>query len=251
MITISESLVLVDAMIIIDLHELGLWPGFVASKRRIAVSSIVADEAHYYRENPGGSKKEIKVKDDAEKGLIDILEADLESMGEVTARFANWFVDLLHVGEVELIALLLATPEDELAFCSSDAAAISAVAMLGFSERCVCLERLLQSKGLGRQVEQKHTSAFMDHHLREGQQRRSRVWTRLSDQRRPGCLPQNSRVGLIRMRSTARIELLTLDLLSTSLTSTSVNDGRRACHLCGGCCPSKAAGEELTNAATP
>jgi hypothetical protein len=170
--TISESRVLVDAMIIIDLHMLGLWPSFVASKGRIVVSSIVAGEALYYRETAGGVKKEIRVGDDASTNLVEILEADLQSIAEVAARFANWFVDNLHPGEIELLALLAEAPADELSFCSSDGAAISAAAMLGFSERCVCLETLLKLKGLGRQVESKHTESFMEHHLRQGRERR-------------------------------------------------------------------------------
>lgn len=76
------------------------------------------------------------------------LKLNLQSIAEVTARFANWLVDNLHPGEIELLALLAAAPADELSFCSSDGAAISAAAMLGFSERCVCLETLLKLKGL-------------------------------------------------------------------------------------------------------
>ena len=172
MITISESRVLVDAKIILDLHVLGLWPNFVASKGRIVVSSIVAAEALYYRDTPGGVKKEIRIGDDVSKGREEILEADLQSIVAVTTRFANWFVDILHPGEIEMLALLAAAPEDDLSFCSSDGAAISAAAMLGFSQRCVCLEALLKSKGLGRPVEEKHTLSFMEYHLRQGQQRR-------------------------------------------------------------------------------
>jgi len=104
----------------------------VASKGRIVVSSIVAGEALYYRETPGGVKKEIRVGDDASKNLVEILEADLQSIPAITAKFANWFVDNLHPGEIELLALLAAAPADELSFCSSDGAAISAAAMLGF-----------------------------------------------------------------------------------------------------------------------
>lgn len=172
MTTISELRVLVDAMIIIDLHALGLWPRFVKSRGRVVVPSIVADEARYYREIPGGPKKEIRVHDDASKNLVEILEADLESIIAVSARFANWFMDNLHPGEIEILALLAAAPADELSFCSSDGAAISAAAMLGLSERCICLEVLLKRKGLGRQFEAKHTASFMEYHLHQGQERR-------------------------------------------------------------------------------
>lgn len=57
-------------------------------------------------------------------------------------------------------------------FCSSDAAAIQALAMLGYSELGISLEEVLQKVGLQKQLPVQFTKAFFRRNLTIGQQRR-------------------------------------------------------------------------------
>ena len=70
-----------------------------------------------------------------------------------------------------LAAWALLTLHEEFAehvFCSADGAAIEAACMVGLSDRCDSLEKLLALAGLGRPVHRRFSQDFMERHKREG-----------------------------------------------------------------------------------
>jgi hypothetical protein len=97
-----------------------------------------------------------------------LVSASAQDVFDVQARFASWFLDLVHPGELESLAVLLSPELSECEFCTADATAIRAAALLGLGERCVCLKELLDGIGLGRDLGKQFRPEFLGQFLEAG-----------------------------------------------------------------------------------
>ncbi len=105
-------------------------------------------------------------------GHLEEVSATVEEMTDIYARFDSAFSSGLHPGETEGLALLLAGRIPEARYCTADAAAIQALAVLGFSDRGVSLETLLAGKRTRCPLERQFLEDFLQRHLSQGLQNR-------------------------------------------------------------------------------
>jgi hypothetical protein len=164
--------VLLDAMIIITAHEKGIWLSLIEAFE-IVVSSIIArDEALFYSEKEGGIPKAIDLPKLTADGKITELAATVEELKRLSNIFDPIFIEGLHAGESEALALLLAGKAGEALFCTSDAKAIQALAMIGLSEQGISFERLIKTSGLSRDLPDHFGEYFFKRNIRSGQENR-------------------------------------------------------------------------------
>jgi hypothetical protein len=141
----------------------------VISGRRVIVPSIIIeDEALFYSKKEGGIPQGINLKLLAEQGRIERAEATVEEVLAMRATFDRVFIDGLHAGESEALALVMNRPGDFL-FCSGDAASIRALAMLGFSHRGVSFSVVLEQLGLRKSLSVQYTEDFFRNQISQGQ----------------------------------------------------------------------------------
>jgi hypothetical protein len=159
-------------MIIITAHEKGIWLPLVEAFE-IVVSSIIArDEALFYSEKEGGVPKAINLPILSAEGKITELTATIEELKRLSDIFDPVFVEGLHDGESEALALLLSGKAGEALFCSSDAKAIQALAMIGMAEQGISFERLIKTSGLSRNLPHHFGENFFQRNIRNGQEYR-------------------------------------------------------------------------------
>jgi hypothetical protein len=150
--------VLLDAMIIITAHQEGIWLPLTEAFEIIVPSIIARDEVFFYSEKEGSIPKEINLPDLTAKGKITELMATVDELKNLSGFFDPVFIEGLHDGESEALAILLSGRTKEAYFCSSDAKAIQALAMIGLSEQGVSFEELIKASGLTRPLPGQHYS---------------------------------------------------------------------------------------------
>jgi len=134
-----------DADIIIHLHAVGLWDVVKAGFRVHVPSTIVREVWHY--KDPHGFSVPIDLPAQVATGEIAELAADQDDLFEVVACFTPEFLEGLHVGELEALALIWRGKYAEGWFCTCDWKAIEALAALGFAERGAAAEIVLRAVG--------------------------------------------------------------------------------------------------------
>jgi hypothetical protein len=163
---------LLDANIVIQSCRLGVWEVLIERTSVVAPSVVVHTEALFY---PEGSK-EIPVAINlpllVSQGKIVEQEAELSDIAAIHQIFDPVTLQGLHPGETEALALVNAGKVPDHLFCSADAAAIQALAMLGHSAFGISLGEILQRVGLKKPLPEHFSEAFFKRNLTMGQERR-------------------------------------------------------------------------------
>ncbi len=162
--------VLLDANIVIEAYKLGIWENLI-EKVEIAVSSIVAhEESLFYSIQENKIPESINLKSLIDEGKIKELSATREKMANFLYQFDSVFVQGLHDGEVESLSLIMSGKAADLLFCSSDAVALKALAMIGHSDAGISMESLLRKTGLQRSLSKQFTDNFYKAQIDMGNQ---------------------------------------------------------------------------------
>ncbi len=161
---------LLDANIIIKAYELEVWLPLIERVGIVIPSIVVANEALFYMRKIGGIPEEINLRTLIDEGKIMEMAATHEELTALYQLFDRVFVEGLHEGEAEALALLHAGRVSEAYFCTGDAIAIKALAMIRKSERGVAMEKMLEKFGLQRKLEKQYTSAFFQENIKRGQE---------------------------------------------------------------------------------
>jgi len=165
--TTRPNCVLLDADIIIVAHELGIWRWLVHSYRILVPSVVLRTEALFFRTKTG-AKANIDLQALVLEGDIEELEATLEELALVSGHFDDAFLDTIHAGETEAIALVLCGRVRDGKVCSGDAHAIQALAMIGCGDCCVSLETLIGKKKTARPLDRHFTESALRSNLTQG-----------------------------------------------------------------------------------
>lgn len=128
-------LLLLDANVVIYLHELGLWDKFTASCD-VTLTQTVVDEVLSYDLAP-----------DISEGRIQCIEVSNESVNKFLDRFGPTYLDRLDPGEAESLAYLIDSSEEWL-ICSADEIVYKTLGLLQLSHQGISLEEVLQKIGL-------------------------------------------------------------------------------------------------------
>lgn len=164
--------VLLDANIIIEAYRLGIWEKLI-KRVEISVSSTVAyTESLFYVRKEKRVPEAINLKNLIAEGKIKEHCASSEDLAGLYSRFDRVFIEGIHAGEAECLALILKQRVKETLFCSADAVAIQALAMLDRSEDGISFEALLKKTGLMKPIRRHFTERFFKENLRQGVQNR-------------------------------------------------------------------------------
>ena len=166
----KPPLVLLDANVIIEAHELGFWHRMVASFEVMVPAVVARHEAKYFV--VGGQHNPIQLASLIAQNKVKELQADLSELSGLMNQFDPLFSESIDPGEQEAFELMLAGRCPEHRFCSADARPLQALAMLDMSDRGISLEELLQKMGQSKRLDEHFTKAYLERQIREGQRRR-------------------------------------------------------------------------------
>ena len=142
---VKSKLVLLDANVIIKLHELNLWEHIVQCYEVHVPSVVLHDEAFYFDTAYG--HEPITLQPFIAAGRIFEIEASADEMRELS-QHAFKLVQTIDPGETEALALLQSERGKNFRFCTGDGQAILAMAVLGLAtDQGVSMEALIRDTG--------------------------------------------------------------------------------------------------------
>ncbi|HAL30351.1 MAG TPA: hypothetical protein DCP20_06510 [Coriobacteriia bacterium] len=151
-----QRCVLLDAMVVIHLHQLGVWADFISKYDVTLPETVVSEAAYHSADELTGNHVAIDLAGDIDSGRITVLSATQHDLLDVGARLPSWLI--IDPGETEAIALLSKDPDlEDCLFCTADQAAVKASVMLGIGERCSSLQHLLSGVGMTKSLPHHYT----------------------------------------------------------------------------------------------
>ena len=165
---------LLDANIVIEAYGLGVWEKLIESVQISVPSIVINDEALFWKSSEGGIPHEINLRRLVrEKRIQEVAanEAEIKALGD---NFDRAFVDSIHAGEAEALALLYSKRLPGHRFCTSDVPAIIGLVLLGASEAGISLEEVIRSQGIGikRPLRKQFTDQFFKEQVKLGERKR-------------------------------------------------------------------------------
>jgi hypothetical protein len=160
---------LLDADVIIDLPGLDVFDKLVKIHQVSVASTVVEEIQHFWR---AGEKILVDFRGEyIEASVLREVGVSTEELQEVIERLPALKRDVIHAGELESLAILL--QEEDLTFCSCDAATIRTLPFLDLDERGISTESLLRKSGLLKPgLKDRHAEEYFRNNLRIGQQER-------------------------------------------------------------------------------
>jgi hypothetical protein len=135
-----------DTMVVIRLHELGLWEDF-CRQVTVVVPSIIVHESRFYIA-PSGDRVDINLETQVEAGQVVEAAASIDQMDGFMRRFDAIMTENLHKGEIEALVLLFSGQLPDCWLCSADQAAVKALVLVGLKSKGISLEKMLHDMGL-------------------------------------------------------------------------------------------------------
>lgn len=133
-----KKLLLLDAVVIIDLHTLDLFER-IAQHYDVWVTKTVLGEAQYFKKE--GKRERIDIRNTVT--VIDDVILDSLKQVQHEAKEARLGID---PGELESIAYMSSTGE-EITFCTCDKAAIKLISYIGLESKSMSVENAVRSTG--------------------------------------------------------------------------------------------------------
>ena len=161
-------LLLLDANIVIKLHELKLWDKLIEACSITLTSTVAYDEAHFWEDDCGG-RHDFDLGQDIANGRVDCKTISLSEIEKFNRRFDPSYLERLDPGEAESLTFLFGSDEEWL-ISSSDAIVFKVLALLGRGKQGISLEEILNTVGLGRKLEWKYTKKFRLRWTSQGEQ---------------------------------------------------------------------------------
>lgn len=154
------KLCLLDANVVIHLHELGLWR-MIIERFEVFLASTVCDEAMFWT-GADGQEHSIVLK----PGTFKEISASPRELAELKREFPGFQID---AGELESLAWLMnGKADEECQICSSDAVVFKVLGAKAESFRGTSLEELLHVVGDCRKLGYQYTKAFRERYTAEG-----------------------------------------------------------------------------------
>ena len=167
MATQKFQLLLVDANVIIKLHELGIWESFIQSCS-VTISKEVQKEARFWEDDSGG-KHYFDIEEDIKNSKIIREEVSLSRIHEFCQQFDPSYFDRLDKGEAELLTILY-TSSKEWQVTSADGIVFKVLGRTGRADQGISLEEILNQIGLGRKLTRQFTREFREQFTQKGQE---------------------------------------------------------------------------------
>jgi hypothetical protein len=163
------NLLLLDADVIIFAHELGIWERLV-EMCQISITETIIDEANmWFDEND--EQHAIDLLPLIEAGKVQSVSVSLTQLRNFRNRFNSVYLEGMHAGETEPLALLDSSKENW-KFCSGDAISFKVLGCLGKGNQGISLEELMRTCGLSISPKQElanHTRAYRESCTQRGE----------------------------------------------------------------------------------
>ena len=166
MATQKFQLLLVDANIIIKLHELEIWEEFIKQCKVTVTETVAYDEAHFWIDQ-NEVRHDFDLSQEIENKKISCESVPLDQAEDFQRNFDSTYA--IHAGEAEPLALLFASEENWL-ICSSDGIVFRVLGRTERADQGISLEELLYQIGLGRKLERQYTKKFREQFTQKGQE---------------------------------------------------------------------------------
>lgn len=161
----KSKLLILDANVVIHLHEFGIWAQFIAVCD-VHLPGTVVSEAEFYE--AGGQRQYIDLSEDIQQRRIQVFDVELAKIKAFRDRFDLRYAEGLDDGESEALAYLCETQQAFL-ISSGDAIVYRVLGRLNRSDRGISLEEILKDVGLQRsQLPWSCSRQFREKYTREG-----------------------------------------------------------------------------------
>ena len=161
-----ESVIL-DANVVIKLHELQLWHR-VRAKCQVHLAETVVQEVDYYEINA----QQIWIDKQALRSECAPFSVTPEQVRCFLSQFDRSYQDRLDLGELESLVYLFSqrTAPGHLLICSADSIVWQILGCLNKPDHGISLEELLKQLGLTKHLERQYTEDFRVHWSKRGSQ---------------------------------------------------------------------------------
>lgn len=149
------KLVILDANVIICLFELQLFDALI-KRYSILIPTTIKNESKYYT---GKDQEEVEIDWGAylDAGKIKEVSASSSALQSLTDKFKADFSRGIDPGELEAIAIVCDSDDDNIYFCTGDLPALKAMGILGKGSQALSLEIVLKESGMARTLKQHFT----------------------------------------------------------------------------------------------
>ena len=160
-------LLLLDANVVIQLIEYGLWDQVVDKCEVLLARIVIEKEVKFYH----GEKQDqiIDLSPDEKAGRIRVVEVEGSDLDAFLDKFDPIYLEKLDPGEAESLTYLL-TSKDQCLICSGDAIVFRVLGLLQREHQGISLEEVLHKVGLSRKLASQFSKSFRDHWTKLGQQ---------------------------------------------------------------------------------
>jgi len=160
-------LLLLDANVVIYLHEIGIWKKLIAVCDVHLAQTVVDNEAIFYED--AVDKHYIDLSDDVDQNTIQVLGLPLAEINRFRQQFDPLYIGELDPGETESLAYLTQAKEEFL-ISSGDAIVYRVLGRLNRSDQGISLEEVLQKAGLQQsEIPWACSKAFRERHTKQGE----------------------------------------------------------------------------------
>jgi hypothetical protein len=168
------KLLILDAGVVITLHQLGIWQQ-VVDRCDIHVSRVVVEVESLFHRDPNNDQdygQAIDIQPDVESGAVSLFEVSIGDVERFRKTFDEFYAAGIHDGEAESLAYLFANPQKDWLISSGDAIVFKVLGNCGCGEQGISLEEILSRLGLTKQLEWQYTKQFREKYTKIGQQDR-------------------------------------------------------------------------------
>lgn len=151
----KSRLVILDACVIIDAHVLGIWKQITSNYKIYIPSTVLHDEARYFEDRESGTLVSIDLQADLSSGIVEEIAADINDIFALKNIVTDRFLQTIDDGEIEAMAILKSGKYPDHQFCTGDARAIKALAVLSMGSQAISLEKLLADSRIKTRVRAK------------------------------------------------------------------------------------------------
>lgn len=160
------KLLILDAGVVIRLHELGIWSQFL-DQCEVHLSRIVAEKEVLYQQGDEYDE-DIDLVPDIACSRVHIFDVPLSELKDFRDQFDTLYLGDLDDGEAESLAYMMKQPSS-FTISSGDAIVYRVLGNLNRSGQGYSLEEILQRIGLARALEWPYSKAFREKYSRDGE----------------------------------------------------------------------------------
>jgi hypothetical protein len=141
------QLLLLDANVVIYLHELGLWKQFT-EQCKVTLAETVRQEADYWVDHLGQTHQ-INLEPDIQTKRIQCISLSLDKIEKFKQTLGLKYLDKMDPGETESLAFLMESHESWL-LSSGDEIVYKTLGRFNRAEQGISLQEILEKIGLSR-----------------------------------------------------------------------------------------------------